>query len=233
MSVSKFDIIFDLFTPDFKKIVSDIDLLQCKTEIYLILSQYKTSRNVDIAYSKLHHLIDHWCGNPDAFVEVTCNNTKAFFDSLVKEEPPISILLNSMWGGFNIKQEVIDEYNRKNNSSLSPFDFECRFIPEFIDKVKQKFDINGLGCKLFVTQIPADIFKINAWTIETHDGAEDLIIRYDLIKEQKTNKFLNILKKIIYNDTFCPIENKLKFIRFLVPENNDLDELIENGVLFE
>ena len=54
--------------------------------------------------------------------------------------------------GFFINKDFINEYNLKKNSSLSSFDDECRYIPEFIEKV------TASDANLYVATIPHDVF---------------------------------------------------------------------------
>jgi len=131
------------------------------------------------------------------------------------------IILNNDYGGFRIKDDIIEEYNKKNKTELEPDDYECRFIPEFIKNYKNiGFD------DLKIEWISDEVWnlknnkKINAWEIHDYDGIESIQINNDIIKDYKIQEFLNILKKILYDDSMELSDKKrLEDVRILAPKD--------------
>jgi len=141
------------------------------------------------------------------------------------------IIAVSYGGGFSIFKKVMDEYNARTQNTLTHFDEKCRFLPEFIERVKngEKISVEDLA----IDVIPLDAFKYNAWEIYDYDGVESIIIDYHKIKMLKMNQFIDMLKNIIYDDTELPDEKRLEYIRMLAPrealENKDYDMLLTNS----
>ena len=229
--MTSIDRILNFLGQDFKILVNEDELNMCKNNIKLILDDYKKNRDFNVTYTKLFRLIDHWCGNTDSFFDAT-EYTKLFLDSLVdNEEQPVRVLLSKSYAGFFINKDFINEYNLKKNSSLSSFDDECRYIPEFIEKV------TASDANLYVATIPHDVFKFNAFSIDEYDGLESIQIHYSILKLKKIEQFFDVLNKIIYDDSFnLSIEKKFRLIRLLAPqdllENKDFDALSKNAKFF-
>ena len=103
--------------------------------------------------------------------------------------------------GFYVNDDIIEEYNKKNNTELGPDDYECRFIPEFIKNYKK------IGDNLIIKWISDEVWdlkenkNINSWEINIIDGFEGLQINNDIIKDYKLQEFLNMLKTILYDDS--------------------------------
>lgn len=145
------------------------------------------------------------------------------------------IILNGSYGGFSIDKNVLNEYNKKTNKNLSYCDPECRFIPEFIEKIENGESINE-NDSLYIAYIPNDAFNYNAWQIEEYDGTESISVNYEKIKIGKIEEFFNILKKILYDDSIdLSSEMRFEYIRMLAPleslEDIDYDILLKNAEL--
>lgn len=142
------------------------------------------------------------------------------------------IIAVSYGGGFSIYENVIEEYNIRTNNTLSRYDEECRFIPEFIERVKKGEKISREDLEIEV--IPLDAFKYKAWEINDYDGIESIRIDYHRIKILKMNQFIDMLKNIIYDDTHeLTDDERLEYIRMLAPrkalEDKDYDMLLTNS----
>jgi len=148
----------------------------------------------------------------------------------------VKIILNGSYGGFSIKKEIITEYNEKTSSNLYINSYECRFIPDFIEKVEEGEDIGGVGSDLYIGYISQDAMKYNAWDIEEYDGAETISIKYSKIKVEKMSKFFDIMNKILHDDSInLSAEMRFEYLRMLAPkdalENQDFDALLQNAEL--
>jgi hypothetical protein len=142
------------------------------------------------------------------------------------------IIAISYGGGFSIKQNIMDEYNTRTNNTLSGYEEECRFIPEFIERVKKGEKISREDLDIYVISLEA--FKYKAWEINDYDGVENIQIDYHKIKMSKMNHFIDMLKNIIYDDTHdLTDQERLEYIRMLAPcealENKDYDMLLTNS----
>jgi hypothetical protein len=146
------------------------------------------------------------------------------------------IILNGSYGGFSINEKIMNEYNKKTNSNLYFGSCECRFIPEFIERIEEGENIGGLGSDLYIGYVPKDAMDYNAWDIEEYDGVESIIIDYSKIKVRKMTDFFDIMNKILHDDSInLSAEMRFEYLRMLAPkdalENQDFDALLQNAEL--
>ena len=148
----------------------------------------------------------------------------------------VKIILNASYGGMAIDQTVMSEYNERTNSNLYQGCYESRFIPEFIERIENDENINGISADLYIGTIPKDAMKYNAWDIDEHGGLERISIDYSKIKVEKMNEFFDVLNKILHDDSVnVSPEMRFEYLRMLAPkdalENQDFDALLQNAEL--
>ena len=109
------------------------------------------------------------------------NNTTAKICTI---EMITEIILNKNKGYFGIREDLVDEYNRRNGTSFHSFSEELRFIPEFIESIKNNEYI-GIDSTLVVELMSTKAYKLGAYEIQEYLGTENVIIHWDMIKAQE------------------------------------------------
>jgi hypothetical protein len=60
----------------------------------------------------------------------------------------VKIILNASYVGMANDVNVMSEYNERTNSNLYQGCYESRFIPEFIERIENDENINGISAEV-------------------------------------------------------------------------------------
>ena len=195
----------------------------------LLYSARKLSRNISIRGGADEETSD------DEYVDDEDDDMDTYIN--LRTEPPSShpYIVNGCYGVFSIKESIIHNYNEKHNTKLSSYDDECRTIPEFIKRIEKGDDLNGNSSILSVEYISDDAWKYKAWELQEYDGIESISINNEKIMLAKSREFLQILYKILYEESDEEEDptKTVEYIRMLAPpdalKKQDFNALLVNA----